>query len=138
VLKIKNSNNTFLVKIIGKLIGKMKRQTSYYNLLIELCQDIIKFCEDSSNVSMKNKIQTRLCQLHLINGNYKPGLELITKTLYDLKKYDDNLGLIEIQLIESKIHFCTMAMGKSKVKIILIRSIGCTYRRESFMHKGLY
>ena len=93
----------------------MKRQTSIYTQLVELCQEIIKFCEDSNNISMKNKIQTRLCQIHQINRNYKPALELVTKTLLDLKKYDDNLGLIEIQLIESKIHFSTMGIAKAKV-----------------------
>jgi len=123
-----------LVKIIGKLLGRMKRQTSHYQKLVDLCKEIIKFCEDSNNISMKNKIQTRLCQLHLINSNYKPGLELIMKTLLDLKKYDDNLGLIEIQLIESKIHFNTMGIAKAKVisyilyiYFYFINYLGCSY-----------
>ena len=123
-----------MVKIIGKLLGRMKRQTSHYQKLVDLCKEIIKFCEDSNNISMKNKIQTRLCQLHLINSNYKPGLELIMKTLLDLKKYDDNLGLIEIQLIESKIHFNTMGIAKAKVisyilyiYFYFINYLGCSY-----------
>jgi len=123
-----------LVKIIGKLLGRMKRQTSHYQKLVDLCKEISKFCEDSNNISMKNKIQTRLCQLHLINSNYKPGLELIMKTLLDLKKYDDNLGLIEIQLIESKIHFNTMGIAKAKVisyilyiYFYFINYLGCSY-----------
>ena len=112
----------------------MKRQTSHYQKLVDLCKEISKFCEDSNNISMKNKIQTRLCQLHLINSNYKPGLELIMKTLLDLKKYDDNLGLIEIQLIESKIHFNTMGIAKAKVisyilyiYFYFINYLGCSY-----------
>lgn len=117
IFKIQNTNSTFLVKIISKLLGFIKYEKSLYSKLTELCQEIIVNCELKSNLSMKNKIQTRLCQLHLINGNYKSGLELASKTLLDYKKFDDNLGLIEIQLIESQIHFETNGIAKCKVTI---------------------
>jgi len=116
VIQIKNTNNTFIVKLIGKLIGKVKTVNSIYNKLTELCEEIIKFCEESNNLSMKNRIQTRLAQIHYLNAGYTKALELTAKTLIDLKRYEDNLGLIEIQLIESKIHFATKGIAKAKVK----------------------
>ena len=100
----------------GQLIGKVKTVNSIYNKLTELCEEIIKFCEDSNNLSMKNRIQTRLAQIHYLNAGYTKALELTAKTLIDLKRYEDNLGLIEIQLIESKIHFATKGIAKAKVK----------------------
>lgn len=76
---------------------------------------MILFCEESNNISMKSRINTRLSEIYLINNLLTKALDTVRKAIFDLKTYDDNLGLIEIQLIESKIHYESKGISKSKV-----------------------
>lgn len=123
IKEIKNTNNTFLVKLTDKLIGKIKRKKELYAQIIELCQEIIKFCEETNNISMKNRIQTRLAEIYLINGYNSQALELTSKALVDLKRYEDNLGLIVLQLIESKIHYQSKGFSKAKAALTSVKTL---------------
>ncbi len=122
---IKNSNMTFLIKIINRLITQIEHIKELGSSLITLIKEIIQVCENTNNISMKNKLNIKLSELYLINEEYKQGLEVINKTLIDLKKYEDNLGLIEIQLIESKIHYKSKGIVKAKSALTTVKTL-CT------------
>lgn len=117
IKEIKNTNNTFLVKLIDSLINKIKGETSLFADIEALIQELIRWCDESNNISMKSRLTTRMAEIYLINERFQKSLEAVHKGLFDLKKYDDNLGLIEIQLIESKVHFESKGIAKSKVFI---------------------
>lgn len=92
---------------------------------------------------MKNRIQTRLAELYFINGFHNLALENAQKTLIDLKRYEDNLGLISIQLIESKIHYATKGIAKAKAALTSVKTL-CTkvyiepkLQAEIDMHAGI-
>jgi 26S proteasome regulatory subunit N6 len=74
---------------------------------------------------MKNRIQTRLAEIYFIYGYNIQALELVSKTLIDLKKYEDNLGLITVQLIESKIHYANKGLTKAKAALTSVKTL-CT------------
>ena len=122
---IKNTNNTFLVKLTVKLIGKIKLIKSLFNNIVVLCNEIIEFCNTTNNLSMKTKIQTRLAEVYYINEANNLAIDLVTKTLVDLKKYEDNLGLIVLQLLESKIHYATKGISKAKASLTSVKTL-CT------------
>lgn len=125
VIKIKNTNMTFLVKLVAKLITYIEEIKELGKDLSLLIKEIIKICEELNNVSMKNKMNIKLSELCLINEDYKTGLEIIGTTLIDLKRYEDNLGLIEIQLIESKIHHRAKGIVKAKAALTTVKTL-CT------------
>jgi len=92
---------------------------------------------------MKNKIQTRLAEVYFINGYHNQALEVAQKALVDLKRYEDNLGLIVIQLIESKIHYSTKGIAKAKAALTSVKTL-CTkvyieprLQAEIDMHAGV-
>ncbi len=125
IKEIKNTNNTFLIKLIVKLIGKIKRDAPLFKKLEDLCKEYITFCQDSNNISMKNKIQTKLAEVYFIHNFHNQALDTVQKALVDLKRYEDNLGLILIQLIESKIHYATKGIAKSKAALTSVKTL-CT------------
>jgi len=120
---IKNTNNTFLVKLTDKLIGKLKKRKDLINDLINICNEIIQFCIDTNNISMKNKIQTRLAEIYYINNRYQDSLDLCNKIIFDLKRYEDNLGLIQLLLLESKIYYFTKGLSKSKAALTSVKTL---------------
>lgn len=122
---IKNTNTTFLIKLIVRLLTEVENNRDLGKDLVSLIKSIIEYCEKSNNISMKNKLNIKLSEVYLINEDYKTGLDVINKTLVDLKRYEDNLGLIEIQLIESKIHHKSKGIIKAKSALTTVKTL-CT------------
>lgn len=124
IYDVKNTNTTFLVKLIIKLITEIENNKDFNKKeIINLIKDLINTCDQTSNISMKNKLNIKLSELYYFIEEYKNGLEVINKTLVDLKKYEDNLGLIEIQLIESKIHYKSKGIIKAKAALTTVKTL---------------
>ena len=123
VKEIKNTNNTFLVKITDKLISKYKKRKDLLDDIIKVCEDITNFCDKTNNISMKSKIQTRLAEVYYIHEHYAKALEICNKVIFDLKRYEDNLGLIQLLLLESKIHYATNGISKAKATLTSVKTL---------------
>lgn len=120
---IKNTNNTFLIKLTDKLIGKLKKRKDQYEKLEQICNEIIEFCKSTNNISMKNRIETRLAEIYFVNGHHSKALDLCNKTIFDLKRYEDNIGLINLQLLESKIYYATKGISKAKAALTSVKTL---------------
>ena len=123
IKEIKNTNNTFLVKLTDKLISKLKKRKDLLNDIINITEEITKFCDQTNNISMKSKIQLRLAEVYFINQNYAKALEICNKVIFDLKRYEDNLGLIQLLLLESKIYYATNGISKAKASLTSVKTL---------------
>ena len=123
IKEIKNTNNTFLVKLIDKLIAKLKKRKDLLNDIVNISEEITKFCDETNNISMKSKIQTRLAEVYYIHENYSKALDICSKVIYDLKRYEDNLGLIQLLLLESKIYYATNGISKAKASLTSVKTL---------------
>ena len=123
IKEIKNTNNTFLVKLTDKLISKLKKKKELLDDVVKVCEEITKFCDETNNISMKSKIQTRLAEIYYIHEHYAKALEICNKVIFDLKRYEDNLGLIQLLLLESKIHYVTNGISKSKAALTSVKTL---------------
>ena len=123
IKEIKNTNNTFLVKLTDKLIGKLKKRKDLIDDIVKVCEEITKFCDETNNISMRSKIQTRLAEIYFIHEHYAKALEICNKVIFDLKRYEDNLGLIQLLLLESKIHYATNGISKAKATLTSVKTL---------------
>ena len=123
IKEIKNTNNTFLVKLIDKLIAKLKKRKDLLNDIVNISEEITKFCDETNNISMKSKIQTRLAEVYYIHENYSKALDICSKVIYDLKRYEDNLGLIQLLLLESKLYYATNGISKAKASLTSVKTL---------------
>jgi 26S proteasome regulatory subunit N6 len=123
IKEIKNTNNTFLVKLIDKLIGKLKKRKDLLDDIVKTIEEITKFCDETSNISMKSRIQTRLAEIYFIHEHYAKALEICNKVIFDLKRYEDNLGLIQLLLLESKVYYATNGISKSKAALTSVKTL---------------
>ena len=123
IKEIKNTNNTFLVKLTDKLIGKLKKRKDLLDDIVKVCDEITKFCDETNNISMKSKIRTRLAEVYYIHEHYAKALEICNKVIFDLKRYEDNLGLIQLLLLESKIHYATNGISKAKATLTSVKTL---------------
>ena len=123
IKEIKNTNNTFLVKLTDKLIAKLKKRKDLLNEIVNISEEITKFCDQTNNISMKSKIQTRLAEVYYIHENYSKALDICNKVIFDLKRYEDNLGLIQLLLLESKIYYATNGISKAKASLTSVKTL---------------
>ena len=123
IKEIKNTNNTFLVKLIDKLIGILKKRKDLLDDIVKTIEEITKFCDETSNISMKSRIQTRLAEIYFIHEHYAKALEICNKVIFDLKRYEDNLGLIQLLLLESKVYYATNGISKSKAALTSVKTL---------------
>lgn len=123
VKDVKNANNTFLMKITDKLISKLKKRKDLFEKIKDLCNQLINHCQKENNISMKNRIETRLAEVYFINEHYAQSLELCNKIIFDLKRYEDNLGLIQLQLLQSQIYFKTKGYSKAKAALTGVKTL---------------
>ena len=123
IKEIKNTNNTFLVKLTDKLIAKLKKRKDLLNEIVNIAEEITKFCDETNNISMKSKIQTRLAEVYYIHENYSKALDICNKVIFDLKRYEDNLGLIQLLLLESKIYYATNGISKAKASLTSVKTL---------------
>ena len=123
IKEIKNTNNTFLVKLTDKLIAKLKKRKDLLNDIVNITEEITKFCDETNNISMKSKIQTRLAEVYYIHENYSKALDICNKVIFDLKRYEDNLGLIQLLLLESKIYYATNGISKAKASLTSVKTL---------------
>jgi 26S proteasome regulatory subunit N6 len=123
IKEIKNTNNTFLVKLTDKLIAKLKKRKDLLNDIVNITEEITKFCDETNNISMKSKIQIRLAEVYYIHENYSKALDICSKVIYDLKRYEDNLGLVQLLLLESKIYYATNGISKAKASLTSVKTL---------------
>lgn len=123
VKDVKNANSTFLFKITDKLIAKLKKRTKLFEELKKTTEDLAEYCVKINNISMKSKLETRLAELYFLNGHYSQAMDLCNKIIFDLKRYEDNLGLIRLQLLQSKIYFKTKGYSKAKASLTGVKTL---------------
>ncbi|PAA48235.1 hypothetical protein BOX15_Mlig007248g3 [Macrostomum lignano] len=72
---------------------------------IKLCEDCIAWADAEKRNYLRQSLQVRLMALFYSSGRYEEALRLGSKLLRELKKLDDKMLLVEVQLLESKTYY---------------------------------
>lgn len=108
-----------IVRSLIDLVGDIPNSTE---LQAELCKECIDWCKKEKRTFLKQRIQSRLADLYLKMKLYKDAIKLITRLSREVKKIDDKILLLEIELIESRVHFALQNIPKAKGALTAARS----------------
>jgi hypothetical protein len=86
------------------------------NQQIQLCQDCVVWAIEEKRIYLRQSLETRLIALFLENRQFTDALKLIGTLLSELKRLDDKMLLVEVQLLESKVCLQLRNIPKAKVK----------------------
>lgn len=91
-------------------------------LQIQLCKESIEWCNEERRTFLRQRIESRLASCLLKQKEYKSALSIIGSLIKEVKKIDDKLLLVEIQLVESRIHLALQNLPKAKASLTSARA----------------
>jgi len=104
-------------KIVRGLIDQLSRIEGTLAMQIDMCESFIEWCKEGKRNFLRQRIETRLAQLLLEDQKYDAALTLLASLLSEVKRLDDKLLLVEIFLIECRVHHAIQNVPKSKAAL---------------------
>jgi 26S proteasome regulatory subunit N6 len=104
---------------------------------IEVTKDCIAWSVTEKRTFMRLSLQTRLVALYLDSQKYHDALQLSTTLLKELRRLDDKMVLVEVQLLESRVYHALRNIPKSRASLTSARTAANAIYCPPVMQAGL-
>ncbi|RKP06520.1 PCI domain-containing protein [Thamnocephalis sphaerospora] len=109
-------------KIVRTLMEQFSEIPESRELQINVCRECIDWCIAEKRIYLKQALETRLVALYLDNKQHSDALALIAELLKELKRLDDKMALVEVQLLESRACHALRNLAKSRAALTSART----------------
>jgi 26S proteasome regulatory subunit RPN6 N-terminal domain len=105
-----------------KLVARSAIYMNYFGIQIKVCKEQIEWARQEKRSFLRQRIEMRLASLLIEVEDYQPASQLVNNLLTEVKKLDDKLLLVDVHLIESRLHHLLINTPKSKAALTAARS----------------
>lgn len=114
-----------IVRTIIDMVAKVEALDTEHALQLQadLCLDSIEWCKKEKHTFLRQRVQARLASIYYQQSKFQQALDLINDLLKEIKKLDDKQLLVEIHLVECKLHHSLRNLPKAKAALTAARSI---------------
>ncbi|KAJ3063454.1 26S proteasome regulatory subunit rpn6 [Podochytrium sp. JEL0797] len=109
-------------RVVKTLIDLFSPIPGTLDIQVKVCKDFIDWSVQEKRVYLKQSLETRLASLYLDNKMYADSLSLISSLNKELKRLDDKSVLMEVQLLESRVHHATRNLPKARAALTSSRT----------------
>ena len=99
-------------KIVRNIIDILAGVPGFDDLQVELCKEQVAWAKEEKRTFLRHRVELRLSTLYLEKKACQDALKLIGALAFEVKKLDDKLLLVDIHLLESRIHYALRNMPK--------------------------
>ncbi|KAI9648503.1 26S proteasome regulatory subunit rpn6 [Ciborinia camelliae] len=86
---------------------------------------------------LRQNLETRLVSLYMVKQSYYEALTLINSLLRELKRLDDKLVLVEVQLLESRVYHALGNTAKGRAALTAARTSAASVYTPPLLQAGL-
>jgi 26S proteasome regulatory subunit N6 len=109
-------------KIVRSVIDGIAKIPDSTAILVEVCQEQAAWATSEKRTFLRQRIDIKLSSLYYSTRRYKDALELLSSLISEVKKLDDKVLLVEIHVLESKIHHALRNMPKARAALVAART----------------
>ncbi|KAL3622363.1 26S proteasome regulatory subunit rpn6 [Castilleja foliolosa] len=109
-------------KIVRVIIDAVAKIPGTSDLQISLCKEIIEWTRADKRTFLRQRIEARLAALLLESNEFSEAHNLLSGLIKEVRRLDDKLLLVEIDLLESKLHFSLRDLPKAKASLTAART----------------
>lgn len=88
----------------------------------EVCRNIIAWCVVEKRTFLRQRVEAKLASVLSSQDKFGEALTLLDNLLTELKKLDDKTLLVEVHLVESKVHYGLRNFSKAKAALTASRT----------------
>ncbi|GAX78892.1 hypothetical protein CEUSTIGMA_g6331.t1 [Chlamydomonas eustigma] len=109
-------------KIVRTIIDSIAKIPGSTQLQEDVCKEQVEWARSEKRTFLRQRIELRLASLSLDTKHYTDSLAIIGTLLTEVKKLDDKLLLVDIHLVESKVHHALRNMPKARAALTSART----------------
>jgi len=109
-------------KLVRSLVDLFLDLEAGTGIEVQLCKECIEWAKQEKRTFLRQSLEARLVALYFDTGMYTDALQLGSTLLKELKKLDDKMLLVDVQLLESKTYHALSNLPKARAALTSART----------------
>ncbi|USP74891.1 putative 26S proteasome regulatory subunit rpn6 [Curvularia clavata] len=124
-------------KLVRQLLDLFTTIPNTTDIQITVTKSCIEWAVSERRGFLRQNLETRLVALYMQKQSYYDALTLINSLLKELKRLDDKLVLVEVQLLESRVYHALGNIPKGRAALTSARTSAASVYTPPLLQAGL-